>query len=466
MSKTTTCILLFTASLLCVCGCRRVKDPHNLRADYATAYPDQLAQTTDSILSEYTAPFTLTQCIDLALKNGLEARHAELQERLARLNKRISFSNFLPAVTLDYQQVGFDPLPSIKFNGTGIAMHDKQVREVSWNIQMSLFNPATWFLYHMNSLGYDMAKLSTQYTRQAMTFQVTSIYYQCLCMERMRVTLKTQLDTARQHEREMTEFHKEGMIPTWQAESAHVTVLMKQVEARRMTRALTETYGDLLVMMGLSPRARISLQGDMPLETPDGDLSDLLTEALIHHPSLAMAHAQVAFEKEKIKLAINSFLPQFMGFARRLDTTDSHQVYSNYWTAGLVGTLTVFNGFANVNQYKAAKVQQQDAFIQREQAALALMLQVMRAHDQIQTAQEQIEVVTSMEAATQLHWQQVKDQYDQGLVSASDLLDMSAKLDQARMQILQSQCQHQITIALLKHVLGQDTPEESHHESD
>jgi outer membrane protein TolC len=345
-------------------------------------------------------------------------------------------------------------------------MHDKQVREVSWNIQMSLFNPATWFLYHMNSLGYDMARLSTQVTRQAMAFQVTSLYYQCLSMERMLVTLKAQLDTAHQREKEMTAFCREGLIPRWQAESAHVAVLMKQVEARRMNRALTETYGDLGVMMGLSPQARVSLQGEMPLETPEGELSDLLTEALMHHPSLAIAHAQVAFQREKIKLAVNSFVPQLMGFARRLDTTDSHQVYNNYWTGGLMGTLTVFNGFANVNQYKAAKVQQQDTFIQREQAALALMLQVIRAYDQMQTAQEQIDVVKSMEAATQLHWLQVKDQYDQGRVSASDLLAMSAQLDQARMQTLQSQFQHQITLALLNNVLGQDTREESPNESD
>lgn len=114
------------------------------------------------------------------MENSLSVKSAEIQQRIAHLEKKVSFANFLPAVSLNYQKTWWDPQPQINFGGSGIAMHDKDVREVTWNIQMSIINPATWFLYSMYTRGYEIAELVTNFTRQAIALQVTAQYFQCL----------------------------------------------------------------------------------------------------------------------------------------------------------------------------------------------------------------------------------------------------------------------------------------------
>jgi len=191
-----------------------------------------------------------------------------------------------------------------------------------------------------------------------------------------------------------------------------------------------------------------------PFETPGGSLDDFITEALLNHSSLAISDRQVAIEKEKLKAAVTAFLPQLMGFAGRVDTSDSHQVFTNYWMGGLSAAITVFDGLANVNYYQAAKELQKDAILRREQATLTLMLQVIRALDQVELAQDQMELARGMNEVASKRLAEVRQQYEQGLIQASDMLDMVAVADEAEVRYLQARFQYQTSIAVLINVTG------------
>ncbi len=440
--------------ILCgLTGCRTY-DGDKIRQEHATAYPVQLAEKTADVLGD-DQELDLYDCIRIAMDNSLDVQSAALQQRAAKLDKNVSFSNFLPAVTLNTQKIWWDPMPMIKFGNTGVTMHDKEVREVSWNIQMSIFNPATWFLHGMYSQGYEIAGLVHDYTRQAIAFQVTTQYYQCLALARMLEALEKQETAARTLAWEVDQMNKEGLVSTWQADQARADLLARELEVHSMQRAVTQARAELLALMGLSPVADLRLAEDAPLVAPEGALADLITEALLNHPSLAIEDRQIAIEREKVKLAVSNFLPSLVGVASYLDTSDSHQVHASLWTGGIMGTLTVFNGFANINQYKAAKVHREAAFVQREQATLSLILQVIRAYDQIQTAREQVALAQSIEAAAESRLAEVQQHYKQGLIQTSALLAVTAEAHTAHIQALQAGFQYQVSIALMKNVLGQ-----------
>ena len=425
-----------------------------IRLDHAQSYPQELAQKTSELLDAYSYRLSREDCIRLAMAHSLAIKSADLQTRMAVLDRRISFANFLPAVSLDAQKVWWDPNPMINFGGTGVAMHDKEVREITWNIRMAVLNPATWFLHGMYRRGAEISVIANEYTRQTLAFQVTALFYQCLSLEQMVAVVDAQLAAAQTQFKELTAWQSEGLIPGWQAKQAQAGVLAKTAELRRMQRSLNQARAELLGIMGLFPDADVTLQMQTPLQPPSGELDELMTEALLNHPSLAIADEKIAVEKEKIKLAIANFLPSLAGIAVHTNTSDSHQVYSKYWMGGLVGTVSVFNGFADVNRYKAAKAQQEDAFIQREQATLTLMIQTIRAFDQVQTAEEMTKVAQTIELATTDQLNEIKDQAAQGLVQTGDVLRMTAEADNARVQALVAQYQHQVSIATLINVLG------------
>ena len=438
--------------LVFISGCSSFNG-EEVRREHVDVYTRQLEEKTHEVLAE-DRPLDLNDCIRIALENNLSVKSAQIQQRIALLEKKVSFSNFLPAVSLDYQKTWWDPQPQINFGGSGIAMHDKDVREVTWNIQLSIFNPTTWFLYSMHTRGYEIAELVTDYTAQAIALQVTTVYFDCLSLERMLSALESQLTAARAMEKELAALQQEGMISTWQSEQGRVLVMARQTELNRMRRSLGQAKAELLANMGLNPTGDVKLELQMSLEAPEDSLEILITEALLNHPSLAIADRQVAIEKEKIRAAVTNFLPRLSGFASRVDTSDSHQVYTNYWLGGLSGAITVFDGLANVNQYKAAKESHKDALLRRQQATLTLMLQVIRALDQVRLAQEQVELAGQINQVASKHLAEVRQQYEQGLIQASDMLDMVAEADRAEIQYLQSRFQYQTSIAVLTNVLG------------
>ncbi len=441
--------------LLCmgfISGCSSFNG-EEVRREHVDTYTRQLEEKSREVLAG-NRTLDLNDCIRIALENNLSVKSAEIQKNIARLEKEVSFANFLPAVSLNYQKTWWDPQPQINFGGSGIAMHDKDVRDVTWNIQLSIFNPATWFLYSMHTRGYEIAELVTDFTRQTIVLQVTAQYFQCLSLEQSLTILESQLAAAQTLEKELVAMHQEGMINAWQAEQGRVLVLARRTELHRMQKSLGQAKAELLANMGLDPTCDIKLDLQMSLKAPEESLDDLITEALLNHLSLAISDRQVAIEKEKIKTAVTNFLPSLVGFAGRVDTSDSHQVFTNYWMGGLSAAITVFDGLANVNQYEAAKESLKDAVLRREQATLTLMLQVIRALDQVSLAREQVELAAQINQVASKHLAEVRQQYEQGLIQVSDMLDMVAEADKAEVQYLQTRFQYQTSIAVLINVTG------------
>lgn len=445
-------------------GCKSF-DGAKVRRDHAESYRQELAQKTADVL-ENGRPLSLDDCIRIALDNSLEVRSTEIEARIAKLDRKTAFANFLPTVSLNYQETHFDPAVVRSIGGFTAPMSDKRVREVTWDIQMSIFNPATWFLYSMYTRGAEIADIVTEYTKQLTVLQVTAGYFHCLSLAEYQRALDSQIQAAAALQRDLQAFRKEGLASAWQAEQAGVMLLARQMERDRTRRALTQARADLLTAMGLSPLAEVSLRADAEVEPVTGSLEELVSEALLCHPNLRISDRAVAIEKDAVTVAFANFLPALQGFATRMDSSDSFLKYSNYWVAGLAGTLTVFNGFANINEYKAARERREEAFLQREQASLALILEVLKAHLNLQTADQERQWAQQSLSVASARLAEARQQQREGLVNNSELLDLLAQRDGAQMQAINAGYQYQVSRATLRNVIGRTKIDFEEHDHD
>ena len=445
-------LLALLCTLLLLAGCRSY-DGEKVRQEHATDYPQTLLAKTDEILSQQET-LGLEDCIRIALANSLQVKSGEIQQRIAKLERSTAFANFLPTVDLNYQYNATDPQLVRSISGFEAAMSDKRVREVTWEIQASIFNPATWFLYSMHSRGQEIADLVHEYTRQMTVLRITANYFYCLSLNEYERALESQIEAATALREEIAAFYREGLVSEWQAEQVGVMTQAKQIELRRTARTREQAKADLLTAMGLSPMAEITLRPETPLEPAEGSLDELIADALLCHPQLQISDRQVAIEEEKVKMAVSNFLPVFVGFAGRTDSSDSFMKYSNYWYGGLAGTLSIFDGFANINEYKAAKERRKESYLEREQATMTIILEVIRAHLALQTAQEEmalaqsaLDVATKRSVETQRKWRE-------GLIRYSNMADVLAAADQARMQAISARFQYQVSMATLLNAMG------------
>ncbi len=447
-------IIVFSGFLslvvLTMTGCKSF-DGDKVRREHAESYRQALAETTEQALAN-KEPLGLEDCIKIALEHNLDTRSAEIQQRIAKLERKIAFANFLPVVTVDYSHYQFDPELHLELSDT--TLNIDRVRSFTWQANMSIFNPATWFLYSMHKRGEEIAELATQYTKQMTALQVTVLYFHCLSLEEMDQALESQLAAATETEKELQLLNQEGLIQPWQVDQAKVLVKARRIERDRTRRDLKETKAELLTTMGLSPLAEITLASQQPLKAPTGSLEDLIVEAMLSNPQLSIADRSVEIDREQVKIAIANFLPQLFGFVMYPNSLEDFAETSNQWIYGLSGTMTLFNGFANVNEYKAAKERRKEGFLAREQVSLTIMLEVMRAHLMLQTVGEQASLALDAYEVSAQRLTEAEQKWGEGLIRSSELLDLRATRDKARAQAINARFQYQVSTATVLNIMG------------
>ncbi len=449
------CLLLILQT-----GCQKVND-RLVRQEHTASFRSSIASETNDVLSMKPA-YGLNDCISIALQNNLKMRISKIDEDISTLERKISFANFLPVVNLDYSQTRWNRTPKTRIGGATAATHDKTIRDITWQMQLSVFDPQTWFMYEMFKRGEELTKIVTQYTRQTIILDVIVNYYHCLSLQEMQSALESQLRSAQSLQTEIEAMYTEGLVTEWQVQQSQLNVMVRQIDVNEMRYAVQQAKGDLLFSLGLSPLAEIELISEQPLDVPDMAVDELIYTAMLQNPSLFISDKKIQIEKEKVKIALAGFLPKLSVFAGRTNTSDSFQVYQNFWTYGLVGSLPIFNGFANINEYKAAKERQKLAVVERQQQALVLMLEVYKAYLNFENARETSALAQKSLDTALKHFDETNEKWKEGLVLSSELYAVTAEKDNAQMDLMTSKYQLQVSIAVLKNLMGQnDVPSEA-----
>jgi len=434
------------------------------RESHADAYQKSLTELTRKELPE-DKEVALEDCVRIALRNNLKGRTAEIQARIKKLERRISFANFLPSLELKADYTAWDHQPMVKAGEgpTGpvyIAMHDTDIHKFVVQAQMPILAPATWYLYAMHKRGERIGGLLLEYTRRMITLQVSALYYQCLALEERKDALLSRVASAEALQDQISAYYEEGLVSEWQLKQVEALVLARRMELNHTTRGIREAKADLLGAMGLSPLAEIRLLAETPLKPPDGTLEDLVLQALLHNPQLHIADRTVEIQKDQARIAISNFLPSLVGFASFTHTSDSYVFDPDYWMSGLSGVLSVFNGFANINEYKAAREREREAAVQREEACLSMMLQVIKAHLNLENAEEALALAEKSLAVAEGRLTEIEAQWQEGMVKPSERLSAIAESEGAEADVTNARFQQQVSIATLLNVLGRNFEDE------
>ena len=181
----------------------------------------------------------------------------------------------------------------------------------------------------------------------------------------------------------------------------------------------------------------------------------------MNNPQLQIADRQIQIEKDKAKIAITDFLPSLFGFASFTHTSNDYSKYANATITGLSGVMTVFNGFANVNAYKAAREGEKEAYIRQEEACLTIMLSVVNAYEDLNSAEDQLQLATKGLAVAKGRLAETESKWQLGMVEGSDRLQLIADENNASLSVTLAKYREQASIAVLMNVIGKDRANEN-----
>ncbi len=402
-------------------------------------------------------PLSLDACIQIALEHNLDLRVAQLEQEIAGYERKIAFSNFLPQVNAQGSQHWYRHDPTARLGGQAVQISDRHYRDATISLQQPIFVPYTWFLYDAFRKGEEISGIAVNRTRQQIALQITGLFYRCTSLIEAGKFLHSAYKQAEAFDHEIRQQRAVGLARAGDAAEVEALLALRARDVAENQRQQQQAHSELLEAMGLNPFSPIMLAAGRDLPQVVGSLEELVLEALLNRPELHIQDRVYEIERDRVKAALAAFLPEIYAGGAFSYTKDSFVRYSSQWIGGITGIMSLFNGFADVNSYKAAKRRRKAAFIRREQACMMIMLQVQQAWLNMQTTMEDETVSAKMLRAREQQLRERTAEHQQELTTLSEYTAAVAMRDGARMEAAFASFAQQVAVATMHDVLGRNT---------
>jgi len=428
-------------------------NPEKYREESLNEFKQKIEeQTPEKVKAEQE--LTLDECIQIALQNNAQVKISEIEQKIAKLEKNIAFSNFLPQISSEFQIVNYDRKPMVNLGPLSTAMQDQTIRMDTIQLQLPIFAPATWFLYDLRNKGVNITNLVKDYTCQMIALQTTALYFQILALENIEKTLQLQLDNANKLTEQVNAFYEEGMLTQSQKEQVYLLKQSRERDLKQCQQEIETVKAQFNTVLGISPLQKIKLSKQVDIPIPANNTEEMIYIALKNHPRILIEDRKVEISEDEIKLAITNFLPLIGGFTQWQYTSNSYTLYSQSVLSGLHGILTLFNGFANIQQYRIAREKREKAFLEREETSLSLMAGVIRAKANWEKAKEDLKLAEQAYTYYKEKYRETNEKWNEGMVAEVDIVTVQNELSIAEINLINARIQEQIAIAVLWNSTG------------
>ena len=406
--------------------------------------------STENLRKEKEGMLNLDECIDLALKNNSQIKLKEIEAKIAKIDKKISFGNFLPRISAMYSISELDKymsatipapdvtlgilggvsLPSLPITLTS-RMVDKDFRNYALTAQLPIFVPATWFLYSAREKGENISLYTEDLTRKMIKLKVTSEYYYILALVSEKLVLESEYEYAKKLNKNAKLALKTESILKWQEEETELLVKQKENALKNNERDLKIAKMNLLNDLGLDLNTdfRFVIPENIDYKLPP--LDEIVYDALVNSELIKISHNTVAISKDKIKIAMSKFLPQITVNGGLIGGSLTMLSPQNILFGAITGFLSLFNGFKDVNEYEKAKLQSETAYIQREEVIMNTIISAVNSYNNVQKSIEDKELADMNYNIAKQKFNQKKLENEVGNITDTDFLKEMAELEKA-----------------------------------
>ncbi|MBN1626752.1 MAG: TolC family protein [Deltaproteobacteria bacterium] len=444
--------VIITLSALSLSGC--APDFVKMRDTHSQEFSSALLEKSERYIPS-EGPLSLETCIDIALENNLDILLADINSRLARIDKNAAFGYFLPQIEVSVTRLDHDKQQMQMIGGGApIAASDKQITQKVISGQMALFYPSTWFIYNSFKKGADIQSLLSERVRQAIRLQITALYLSCLSQEASEKAVEASVDQAEALFKEVEALFREGLVLKSDLENARTFLVSQENRLRDNARLKAETKAQLMEALGLSPLAGISLKGPPSLTTVEEELSDQILTAMLNRLEMKIADRNVSIKKDAVRIAIADFLPMIGIFGDYTNSSNSFQFYENILSYGITGVLALFDGFRDVQDYRAAKQEHMKAMIEREQSCMKIMMEVIKARDFLEQTKDAGMLARMEMEASAANLKEVQALWREGMATSSEKLDAAGRYAAAEANVSLADYSYQVALATMNDVMG------------
>lgn len=381
---------------------------------------------------------TLEQVIQLALTRNERARVADAKAEVGAAGVEKARVGFLPTVTL----LGSETLRPYTVEQRGQTVVRSNAAQGSLNINQTLFNASTFWLYDAAKHDREATRLEAVEDKRQLAFDAAQAYFQVLAAEQVLSASQRRLELAQ------TSLLQTKVMATAQINSSN-DVTRSEIELAAAERSVAQAKGTLKKN---HVELAFLINGEVPekLTAPDtvlaaanapaGGVADLVSQAVPQRPDVAALRERLASAKSSADEPSLRFVPTLSATASFKVTDDKFAGNrSTDETLTLNLNWTIWDGGSRSADARIREANASIAELQHRSTLRRVEADVKAAVVALEAAQEGYKIATRAAVAARKNADEAAVLYKEGLGRAIELLDASTKRFQAEVDMATAQ---------------------------
>ena len=413
---------------------------------------------------------SLSRAIEMALNNNSLIKEALENEQGSFETKKGALAEFLPKVSLNYSFTGLSETPFMYVEqptATGSKTIKKDIgSDSSYHWDLTLVQPLfTGFAlstgYKMAELGIENQKLAKEIILLEVAKRVKQAYFNVLLSQKVALVTEDSVKNLKSHEKDAANFYNQGMIPyndLLRSKVALADVIQKMEKAKANVKI---AHAILNTLLELDLNKNLEVEDLVNIPPVPGNLDKIVEGALANRPELFMLKLALKNLEFRIKLAKSSDYPTVAMIGRYEQNGDDLMATNNDFRNQYNSSLTLQ---ASWTFFSGGKTRASTAKFRSDQRALkeklkglenGIKLETQNAFINLKVAKKNIQ--TAKESLTQAgeNWRITNLQYQQQIVSSTEVLDARTFLSQAKTNYYSARYGYMISMAKLRRAMGE-----------
>jgi outer membrane protein TolC len=416
---------------------------------------------------------TLSQAIDLALKQNRSLKMAQLAVVDSEQKKRIARSDYFPHISnqstafhvTELQQLVI-PEGALGAYGTSGPIPAKtavifQGGLTGYTSGTGLSQPLTqMFKTHQESRSatadINSAKILVNQAEDDLALKVRQLYYEILIAQVMREAAKQEEAAAQVTFQEDTSSVEQGSAMEVVALEGHAALLSAKQTVLTQNLQIRDLTFELNNLLGLPLNTQLQLREEPSVAAASIPARDeCVRTAREHSPEIRVAQQAVEKAKAERAAAKDAYIPDLSGFARYSYQSGIPFLLHNFGTFGVVFTYDLFDGGRRKAEINESRTMLSKAELNLANVEDEVTVQVETAYDKVEQMQSLVtvaeETLKVRTEAARVAERQVE--LNEALASAS--AEAAAKTSSAKASLLEASLGLSLAQGELKRAMGE-----------
>jgi len=394
---------------------------------------------------------TEKEAIRIALRRNWDIliKDEKVKEAKARLLK--AWSAVFPQASAFASYYRYNDHPFITY---------KDNRGYGVNVDQIIFNAQVFNTIRAANSLLKSTKNEKKEQDNSIIFEVKNAFLRTLIAQQTLKVTEDTLNLAREYLNTTRVRFENGEASDYDVLRAEVEV--KNLEYRFLkAKSLYETSLNYLkLLLGIDPRKKIEIKGEIKFTEFKADLDRLIDTALNKRPLIKTIEFKEESLKHNLSAVKSEFLPSlalnFQDIANEKEAfAFNREEYEDYWTFTLRLSWPIFEGGLRFFKVKEAKSQLQQIKLLKEKTISAIKIEIKDAILDLGSARKEVEATkTNVEDAKRMY-EIIYRRYLEGEASYLDILDARNTLLASQLNNLQALFDYNLSIVKLSYLTGE-----------